>query len=261
MYQGFKFELGDFIASIGANTYSKYYSYGSEFMAENKRKVQAKLEKYLSPNGVLQASEIEDDWFPKVQADVFLSHSHKDEDHVLAFAGYLLEHGLKPFVDFTIWGYADKLLRAIDRKFFVSAWKPDGTIDTFSHEGSNYAASHVYLLLNSALEKMIDNTECAIFLETPQSLIVSENYRETTSSVWIYSELLMTKLVRRKPLNRSVTANFRLDEAVQEAFKIEYEVDLSHLGNLTMFDLNQATGHGLRGTQILDYLYRALEEE
>lgn len=254
MYKAFRLKLNEFsYSSVGIDDGTKYLSMGRALMRENKRNVGFSLKKYLSPEGVLQATEIEDDWFPAVDADVFISHSHKDEPWVLAFAGYLLSLGLKPFVDFTIWGYADDLIRKIDDAYFLE----DGEYD---YNGCNYAASQVYLLLNSALQKMIDNTECVIFMDTPNSLKVSKQSVGKTGFAWIYSELLMTKLVeKRKP--RSITATFHMDEAAHEEFQIEYCTDLSHLGELTMADLEWAARYGRSGTKILDFLYGALPKK
>lgn len=251
MYKAFRLKLNEFsYSSVGIDDGAKYLSLGRSLMLKNKRNVDSSIRKYLSPEGVLQASEIEDDWFPAVDADVFISHSHKDEPWVLAFAGYLLSLGLKPFVDFTIWGYADDLIKKIDDRYFLH----NGTYD---YDGCNYAASQVYLFLNSALQKMIDNTGCVIFMDTPNSLKVSKESLGKTGSVWIYSELLMTNLVeKRKP--RSVTATFHLDEAAHEEFQIEYCTDLSHLGDLTMADFERAVRYGKSGTKILDFLYGTL---
>ncbi len=41
-----------------------------------------------------------DNWFPSIKSDIFLSHSHKDEDTALKIAGYLKNnHKLEVFVD------------------------------------------------------------------------------------------------------------------------------------------------------------------
>lgn len=126
MYKAFRLKLNEFsYSSVGIDDGAKYLSLGRSLMLKNKRNVDSSIRKYLSPEGVLQASEIEDDWFPTVDADVFISHSHKDEPWVLAFAGYLLSLGLKPFVDFTIWGYADDLIKKIDDRYFLH----NGTYD------------------------------------------------------------------------------------------------------------------------------------
>src|SRR5262245_6098291 len=76
------------------------------------------LRKLLKPDGVVDGELMQRAWFPQVEAEVFISHSHQDETKALNFAGYLDKHfGLTSFVDSAVWRYADDLLRAIDNKY------------------------------------------------------------------------------------------------------------------------------------------------
>ena len=46
---------------------------------------------------------------------IFISHSHKDINKVIAFAGWLKTNfGLEAFIDSCSWGYCDELLKIID---------------------------------------------------------------------------------------------------------------------------------------------------
>lgn len=73
--------------------------------------VRQNLNKYLLQDGSLDATAIEEDWFPEIKANVFLSHSHADEKAVISFANYLYqEYGITSFIDSIVWGYADDLL-------------------------------------------------------------------------------------------------------------------------------------------------------
>lgn len=92
----------------------------------DQKKISTLMKKYLSPSGVLRASEIEDDWFPHINADVFLSHSHKDEKDVIAFAGWLKSMGVTSFIDSCVWGYANDLLKQIDDEHCVQTTKSSG---------------------------------------------------------------------------------------------------------------------------------------
>ena len=134
------------------------------------------MERYLSPCGELKASEIEKDWFPEIKADVFWSHSHKDEKDVIALAGFLNNLGLTTFIDSCVWGYADDLLKQIDDTYCISKKSSDDLIDFYSYQKRNQSTTHVHMLLNGALMKMMDNTECLIFLDTPNSLKMQDIY-------------------------------------------------------------------------------------
>lgn len=87
---------------------------------------------------------------------------------------------------------------------------------------------HVHMILNGALMKMIDNTECLIFLETPNSLKVKDVSDTTTNSAWIYSELLMSKYLNRKKPIRKKRA-FVLNESFERWNDVVYDVDVTQL--------------------------------
>jgi hypothetical protein len=63
----------------------------------------------------LKANLLIAQWFPYINADIFISHSHKDYNDVVCLAGWLEEKfGLTAFVDSSVWGYSDRLLKLID---------------------------------------------------------------------------------------------------------------------------------------------------
>ena len=115
MFATFKMDLSDCSRDI----WEQYYKEGSEVYSAHKQKIKESLDKYLSVDGELKVSEIEKDWFPSFKANVFLSHSHKDEKNVIAFAGLLNNIGLTVFIDSCVWKYADELLLQIDDEYCV----------------------------------------------------------------------------------------------------------------------------------------------
>lgn len=127
-------------------TWKQYYEKGLVVYSTHKQKTKESLDKYLSVDGELKASEIEKDGFPSFKADVFLSHSHKDEKNVIAFAGLLSELGLTVFIDSCVWGCADDLLRHIDNKYCVAKTNPDGSIDTYNYQKRNQSTAHVHMM-------------------------------------------------------------------------------------------------------------------
>lgn len=219
-----------------------FYQVGLNNFKQCKVNVSTNLKKYICENGIINGTMMQEDWFPQVSADVFLSHSHKDEKNVIALAGWLNESfDLRVFVDSCIWGYAPDLLKIIDDEYCVSN-EENGHI-TYSYQKRNYSTSHVYMMLSVALAKMIDKSECLIFYNTPSSLTTSSTISKgSTNSPWIYHELQTSKLIRHRPLCDYRKVQFRKDEygAILEhaQLNISYDVTLDHLVNIDADDLN-----------------------
>lgn len=73
---------------------------GKKNSLAQKSNIKRSLDEYLNKNGVLDAEQIVDDWFPEVEADIFLSHSHLDEDIALTLSGlFYREFGLTTFIN------------------------------------------------------------------------------------------------------------------------------------------------------------------
>ncbi len=249
MFASFRMSLQD----IGA--IDDFRESGDKLFDTKKEEIRPYLDAYLSPDGSLKANEIEADWFPSVEADVFLSHSHNDENAAIALAGYLEGLGLKTFIDSCVWGYANNLLKQIDNRYCVLTKKPNGGC-TYDYETRNYSTAHVHMILNGALMKMIDRTECFILLGTPDVLKVEDISRGTTNSCWIYSELLMSSRLRKNPPDRK-KSSLVVDEAAalhEHALSVEYDADIKHLVKLSFQELMSAA-EGNLGTAVLDQLY------
>lgn len=226
----------------GREKWSEYMSIGESIHGENKKIVKNKLDEFKSANGVLQAEGIIKNWFPKIHADVFLSHSHKDEQLITGLAGWLkYEFQITSFIDSAVWGYADNLLRVIDDNFCKK------TSDKYyNYNLRNRSTSHVHMLLSTALFEMIDRCECIIFVNTPNSFVSidSLNKNGKTESPWIYSEIAMTRLIRqRSPADHrpkmamdSVGASLE-DISESRQLRISYPADLFHLTELSEYDL------------------------
>jgi hypothetical protein len=96
----------------------------------------------LDGDNLLDASKIQQRVFPERDIDVFISHSHTDEDQAIKVALSLEDMGLKPFVDSCVWGHADELLQKIDD--FCA--KPPGW-DSYSYELRNRTTTNVISFL------------------------------------------------------------------------------------------------------------------
>lgn len=241
-----------------------YFDIGNLIHKENKITVKTDLDKFKNVDGILQAEEIINNWFPKIQADVFLSHSHKDEKRVIGLAGWLkYNFGIKSFIDSTVWGYSDELLKAIDNNYCKNEYS-----ETYNYDLRNRSTSHVHMMLSTALTDMIDRCECIIFVNTPGSFTPATYLKDEgqTESPWIYSEIAITRMLRQKsPAEHrlrltmdSVNASLEhLSEAKE--LRISYPADLFHLTPLSVNNLNQWKQREAakeRNAYALDSLYK-----
>ncbi|PKV47877.1 hypothetical protein CLU92_5349 [Janthinobacterium sp. 61] len=228
----------------GSRNWARYIPTGKIIHEANKIVVETDLKIFEDASGYLNAEEIIANWFPTIKANVFLSHSHNDEDVVIGLAGWLKEEfGLKSFIDSTVWGYSDKLLKLID-----DVYCPSLTGETYNYRKRNRSTSHVHMMLSTALMDMIDQCECIIFVNTPSSFKPTDyiNRRGKTESPWIYSEIAMTRMLRQRSPKAhrhqfsldSVTASLEhLNEGKE--LLVNYPADLLHLTPLSINDLDE----------------------
>lgn len=203
MFSKFNFSPSDgFFSGI----LNKHFTNGSRLYANHEKEVHNCLSKYITEDGVLNGTLLKEHWFSISHKDVFISHSHCDINEVKAFAGWLYDcFGLEAFIDSCSWGYCNDLLQIIDKKY---CYHP--TTNTYDYDLRNYTTSHVHIMLSTALTEMIYNTECIIFFNTPHSISLAEELgkiekkskKETTLSPWIYHELSMTTMLRKKDPDR-----------------------------------------------------------
>lgn len=224
--------------------WSEFLSTGRTIHKNNKAIIENELDRFKNADDVLQAEDIIKNWFPKIEADVFLSHSHKDEDLIIGLAGWLKENfGLKSFIDSEVWGYADNLLKVIDDNYCKNKLEK-----TYNYNLRNRSTSHVHMMLSTALTEMIDRCECIIFVNTQNSFTPVDylNNEGRTESPWIYSEIAMTRMIRQRtpeehrpvPTMDSVSASLEhMTESRQ--LRISYPAELFHLTQLSTRDLNR----------------------
>lgn len=240
-----------------------HYKLGLELFTQQKLNTQKTLDKYLSIDGTIDGSDLQDNWFPQVKADIFLSHSHADQDLAISLAGMLSKLNLNVFIDSTIWGYSDELLQEIDNEYCLNN---DGK--TYNYKTRNKSTSHVHMMLATALNMMIDKTECLMFLNTPNS-ISSDGFKNETHSPWLYAELAASKFIRRQELNdyrdtlsKGIESETKL---FSESFEMRFRVDLSDLieldqNDLLMWQIDYFTSFPTPDNA-LDLLYKAIEDK
>lgn len=234
---------------------------GKRLYQDQKQMVRDRLDKYINPDGSLSATRMEEDWFAGIPANVFLSHSHEDVTIAIQLAGYLWKKcGIKCFIDSCVWGYADDLLEMIDEEYCKNAITPEGSY-TYNYQFRNRSTSHVHILLNGALAKMINRTECLIFLNTPNSIKASDTKDSSkTASPWIYSELLMATVFPHRKLSYYRLSHHREDSIFYESktpFQVEYDVHVEKLVELNMRDFEMAIRRcgKVEPENVLDQLY------
>lgn len=111
MFRGFDFDASEI-------DFSRFVEMGSSLHKRNKDLVSSKLKEYRNSSGEILSKKMTAAWFPNIDAQVFISHAHKDSEIALGLAGLLHDQfGISAFVDSTVWGYSDDLLKILDDKF------------------------------------------------------------------------------------------------------------------------------------------------
>lgn len=222
MYKAFNLILKDEDEAY----FSSYKNIGQKIFNEDRAKVRAVLDNYtIANNSVLDGSQIQKDWFPEIECDIFISHSHSDENLALGLAGWLFENlKIKVFIDSSVWGYSDELLRKLDDLYCKNK------VNSYSYTLRNYSTSHVHMMLATALSNMIYKTECLFFLNTNKSNLDSIG-GIITKSPWIYSELEVARIVeKRMPKRFTKEQRSNFSESVRKRLDINYKPsDISHL--------------------------------
>lgn len=153
--------------------------------------LEEKLRQVLSKKDSVKAEKIWDNFFPKIDVPVFISHSSKDGDLAKRFANWLYNtFKIESFIDSKLWGHSDKLLREIDNKYCSN--KERGS---YSYEKRNGSTAHVHIILTHALTRMIDHAECFIFIDSNNSISIEDSV-SGTSSPWIFHELATVNTIR-----------------------------------------------------------------
>lgn len=178
---------------------NRHLETGKKIYEKHEDVAKKSLKEFIYNNGHIDGESMKKNWFQIENVDVFISHSHQDITKVKAFAGWLYDKfHLTAFIDSCVWGYCNDLLRQIDDEYCK---KKDRK--TYDYNLRNYTTSHVHMMLSTALTEMIDNTECIMFYNTPNSVSMVDDLqkiknekKEVTLSPWIYHELAMTSFVQ-----------------------------------------------------------------
>lgn len=232
MYRGFNLSLNNDVGFLGS--FFDLEGAAPPFLSEQRKQIERTLKSFRYPDGSLNGSKMKANWFPQINADIFISHSHEDEQLAIALARWLYEKfRLVSFIDSCIWGYANDLLQMIDNSYCYNE-----LTGGYGYSKRNRSTSHVHMMLSVALTQMIDKTECLFFLNTPRSL-TPDTVIEQTVSPWIYSEIAMSRLIRRKSLEahrRLLSENVR-SFASGGKLRVLYDLPTDHLIRINERDL------------------------
>lgn len=198
----------------------------------------------LPIEGIVKGDALKDDYFPIFQKggkpyDIFISHSHNNESEAILLAAWVEKRfpGMKCFVDSYAWGSADQLLKEIDDKYCLRHHKK-----TYDYKKRNFTTSHVHAILSMSLLDIIDSSKYCIFIESRESISLSNGLTKKTFSPWLYEEISFMKLLQ--PRRRVKLYSEAVDS--KKTFRCEYDVSA-----LASFPFLDKDGLELLGTKVL----------
>jgi hypothetical protein len=194
---------------------------GKTIFQENSNNIQKILANNTNSSGIMNATNIKAAMFPRLNCDIFLSHSSKDNELAYYTAGHIQKKcGKSVFIDSALWGNMYELEEKINDKYSIlkeTTHKAGHKI--YNHNNVLKIASNTRMILCTALFSMILNCKYFIFLQTENSLVENSN----THSPWIYYELYtaynLQKLVNNKQDLEIIT------EATEMEFDIAYIIN------------------------------------
>lgn len=246
MFSGFNLSLNtNSCMELFEWDFEKYKKKGEEHLNSRIQCFNDELEELIRRN-TINGSQLQKFCFPIIEADIFLSHSHKDHDLANALAGWIYDKfDLKVFIDSNVWEYSGNLLEELNSHYSNRQESDDGNDVLYDYKSCCKVSEHVNTMLSAALHKMIDKAECVILLNTDSSVRVFEDdsFAETYSP-WIYSEIICTQIVRKKPLlcyrEYDWSGSFFESQINTDgAMDIAYNLPIKHLTDISADDLKK----------------------
>lgn len=238
MFAGFNLKIDEQFFDSQQKSFYEYQKIGKAHLDLQGRGVENALSEYINDN-IVDGSKIQNDWFPGVEADIFLSHSSMDTELVNAVAGWINDtFGLKCFIDSNVWCYAGHIADMLNSNYSNKRLDGDGGY-LYDYKKVLKVSEHVNTMLSIALQKMIDKAESVFLINTEQSIHINSDSKniDLTYSPWIYQELVCSEIIRKKPLSfyryntklyHSISESCRFDNA-NEALTISYNAPTQHL--------------------------------
>lgn len=231
MYKGFNLEnISEKDLLIKTDKNKSFEKYNDS----NFKQIEENLNNFILNGGSIKAETIKSNWFPNIKADIFISHSHKDEQLAIKLGNWLFNNfELKSFIDSTVWKYSRDLLNKIisNNETYIHRRNTHGV--TYKYQETLNISSHIDMILSTSLIKMIDNCECLFFLNTPNSINETDAIENETYSQWIYLETYISSIINKRTPYRCSQENFYFSNTVK------YHVNIEHLHKLTNVELKK----------------------
>ena len=171
---------------------------------------------------IIEGDTLKDTYFPSAlfegsNYDVFISHSHNNEEEAHLLAAWLKKYkNLSCFVDSFAWGSADQLLKEIDDKYCYRKHSK-----TYDYNKRNFTTSHVHAILSMALLETILRSKFCVFIESSESVPLNSGLKKKTLSPWWYEEIKYMQLLQ--PQRKTKMFSEGLEKAISDC-KIAYDV-------------------------------------
>lgn len=239
MYKGFKLSITEEQLETIAVGYEDYIAQGRKQLENQKNNYSKSLKDFVINGKTIDGTGLQDTCFPQVEADIFLSHSHKDEKLALALAGWIYTtFKLTTFIDSVVWRFSDEIRAELNNTYSDMREKEGGKL--YSHEKCNKVGQHVDMMLNVALHTMIDKTEALFLLNTDNAIpTFGVEALEVTYSPWLYSEIVCSNIIRKivpqriLDKKRNTMGSYKYNEGNTQVLNVSYKIDTSGLIELT----------------------------
>ena len=201
----------------------------------------------IPSDGIIKGDTLKDTYFPSglfdgSNYDVFISHSHNNEEEAHLLAAWLKKNKkLSCFVDSFAWGSADQLLKEIDDKYCYRKHSK-----TYDYKKRNFTTSHVHAILSMALLDTILRSKYCIFIESTESVPLNSGLKKKTLSPWLYEEIKYMQLLQPKRETKMFSEG--LEKAIADC-KIAY--DVTDISQFPFLDYNKFTNFN-NGRLLLD---------
>ncbi len=231
--------------------YSYYLNSNNSLIYSNKSKGEIESHIFDAVNGEISAETLMTNLFPTKEPHIFISHSSKDVDIAIKFANTLYEkYGIISFIDSQLWGHIDYALKEMHERYCKT---PNAS--TYDYTKSNNLLSHMNAILSMALMRVMDNSDCVIFIESDNSIHqytegklinpkdkIEKNHE--TLSPWISSEVNFANKLRinghsdRQLMIKAGTESYSINKsnrhlAEDSMPKILHDIDISNFTEIT----------------------------